>query len=238
MRATIDRLRSGASVTLANESIADTSTGRSTPPTPASSVASTSRSGGWGSGGSVQVNSSGKVNPSRRVGVDVVELDHLVLEAEQRPRVDLEREVQVDRPAARLLGVQVDLPQLAQRVGLDEVPLVVHVEAVVDRVALQVGDEAGDVDDCHGAATLPSAAPRDDVDAGCAPASTRSPTPSPRRCATVDDWGPSGARATASTRSTSSPTRRPLAVLRRRRVSACCPRRAGWRSVAGRADAW
>src|SRR6478752_7507745 len=59
IRATTDKLRSGASVTDAKESIADTSTGRSRPPTPASSVASTSRSGGCGNGGSVHVNSSG-----------------------------------------------------------------------------------------------------------------------------------------------------------------------------------
>ena len=75
--------------------------------------------------------------PGRRRLVEVVELHHLVLEPEHRPRIDVERQVQVDRAAARLLRVQVDLPQLAQRVGLDEVPLVVDVEAVIDRLALQ-----------------------------------------------------------------------------------------------------
>ncbi len=92
---------------------------------------------------------SGKVKPSGgslRLG----QLEHAVLEREQHARVDLEREVQVERAAARLLGVQIDLPGLAQRVGLDEVPLVVHVELVVDGVVLQVGDEAGDVDDGQG----------------------------------------------------------------------------------------
>ena len=64
MRATIDSERSGASVTLGNESMADTSTGSSTPPMPASSVARTSRSGGSGSGGSVHVNTRGNVNPA------------------------------------------------------------------------------------------------------------------------------------------------------------------------------
>ena len=58
-------------------------------------------------------------------------------------------EVEVERPAARLLRVEVDLPRLAQGVGLDEVPLVVHVEPVVDGVVLEVGDEAGHVDDGH-----------------------------------------------------------------------------------------
>ena len=63
--------------------------------------------------------------------------------------IDLEREVEVDRAVAGLLGMQVDLPQLAQRVGLDEMALVVDVEAVVDGVALQLGDESGDIDDGH-----------------------------------------------------------------------------------------
>ena len=76
-------------------------------------------------------------------------VDHRVLEAEQHARIDLEREVEVDRALATLLGMEVDLPGLAQRVALDEVTLVVHVEAVLDRVILQVGDEAGDVDDRH-----------------------------------------------------------------------------------------
>ena len=81
--------------------------------------------------------------------LDVGPLDHRVLEAEQHPRVDLERQVEVDGALAALLGVEVDLPVLAQRVALDEVPLVVHVEPVLDRVVLEVGHEPGDVDDCH-----------------------------------------------------------------------------------------
>ena len=102
-----------------------------------------------GSGGSDQVNSSGKWKLSVGLGVLVGQLDHLVLERQQRAGVDLEREVQVERAAAGLLGVEVDLPRLAQRVGLDEVALVVHVEPVVDGVVLEVGDEPGDVDDGH-----------------------------------------------------------------------------------------
>ena len=46
--------------------------------------------------------------------------------------------------------MQVDLPQLPQGVRLDEVTFVVHMEAVVDGMALQLGDESGDIDDCHG----------------------------------------------------------------------------------------
>ncbi|MCU1357574.1 MAG: inositol monophosphatase/fructose,6-bisphosphatase family protein, partial [Acidimicrobiales bacterium] len=84
-----------------------------------------------------------------RVGVGVVLLDDLVFEAEQSPRVDLEGEVQVDGAVAGFLGVEVDLPGLAQRVRLHEVALVVDVEAVVDGMVLQVGHEAGDIDDRH-----------------------------------------------------------------------------------------
>ena len=115
---------------------------------PASSVASTSRSGPCGSGGSAHVKFSGKWNASSGSSSSG-EVDHRVLEAEQHARVDLQREVEVDRAFAPLLGMEVDLPRLAQRIALDEVALVVHVEAVLDRVILQVGDEAGDVEDCH-----------------------------------------------------------------------------------------
>ena len=52
-------------------------------------------------------------------------------------------------PPQALLGVEVDLPGLAQGVGLDEVALVVHVEPVRDGVLLLLGDEAGDIDDGH-----------------------------------------------------------------------------------------
>ena len=59
-----------------------------------------------------------------------------VFEGEQRPRVDVEFDVKVDRSAAAVFGVEIDLPGLAQRVGLHEVTLVVHVEAVGDRMVL------------------------------------------------------------------------------------------------------
>ena len=77
-----------------------------------------------------------------------------VLEGEEHPGVDVEGEMQVERPAAALLGVQVDLPDLAQRVRLDEVPLVVHVKPVVHGVVLQVGHVAGDVDGSHSVTSL------------------------------------------------------------------------------------
>ena len=81
--------------------------------------------------------------------VVVGQLGDDVLEGQQHPRLDFEREVQVERAVAALLGMEVDLPRLAQRVRLDEVALVVHVEAVVDGVVLELGDIAGDVDGGH-----------------------------------------------------------------------------------------
>ena len=130
-----------------------------------------------------------------------------VLEGEQDAGVDVEREMQVERPAATLLGVQVDLPDLAQRVGLDEVPLVVHVEPVVDGMILQVGDVAGDVDGSHSWGSLmgPGGQAVRGLGATTAdrvrlpwtmPACSRcSTTPSPRCAAALDaleDWGPTG----------------------------------------------
>ena len=147
--ATIDSERSGASVTLGNESIADTSTGRSTPPIARQLGGQHEQVRRVGQRRQRPGEHEREGEPGRRRLVELVELHHLVLEPEHRPRVDVERQVQVDRAAARLLGVQVDLPQLAQRVGLDEVPLVVDVEAVIDRLALQIGDESGDVNDRH-----------------------------------------------------------------------------------------
>ena len=91
---------------------------------------------------------------ARRVVVGIVHLHDGVLEPEQNTRVDLERQVEVDRAIAGLFGMKVDFPHLAQRVGLDEVALVVDMESVVDSVGLQVGNEAGNVDHSHGV-TLP-----------------------------------------------------------------------------------
>jgi len=72
-----------------------------------------------------------------------------VFERQQHTGVHLQCQVEIERAAAAVLGVQLDLPCLAQAVGLDEVPLVVHVEPVVDCVVLDLGDEARDVDDGH-----------------------------------------------------------------------------------------
>ena len=144
-------VRSAASVTEANESMAETSSGSAVPPMPARSVASTSRSGPLGQRRERPGEVEREALEVRRL-VALGQLHHEVLEGQEHARIDLEGEVQVERTAAALLGVQVHLPRLAQRVRLDEVALVVHVEPVVDHVVLQLGDEPGDVDDRHSAA--------------------------------------------------------------------------------------
>ena len=155
--ATIRSDRSGASVAAGMESIADTSSGRSGPPRPARSVASSEQVGTLRQRRQRPREVEREVVLVGRV-LDVGPLDHRVLEAEQHARVDLEREVQVDGSLAPLLGVEVDLPVLAQRVALHEVPLVVDVEPVLDRVVLEIGHEPGDVDDRHYCSAL--SAPR------------------------------------------------------------------------------
>jgi myo-inositol-1(or 4)-monophosphatase len=82
------------------------------------------------------------------------QVDHGILERKQGARVHFEGEVQVERAAASLFGVQVDLPGLAQGVGLDEVAFVVDMESVVDRVVLQIGYVSGDIDDRHSGESL------------------------------------------------------------------------------------
>ena len=109
--------------------------------------------------------------------------------------------MQVERTAARLLGVQVDLPRLAQRVRLDEVPLVVHVEPVVDGVVLQVGHEAGDVDDSH------------EVPAAASEASRQGGTGPRRRSSWCRDHG--GPLTDAADRTARRPSPRRWAALER-----------------------
>ena len=73
----------------------------------------------------------------------------LVFEGQHGPGVDVEGEMKVDGPGARFLGVEIYLPELAERVRLDEMSFVVHVETVVDGLTLDVGDEPCNVNDCH-----------------------------------------------------------------------------------------
>jgi hypothetical protein len=78
------------------------------------------------------------------------ELDHSVLKRQQHPWVDLKGEMEVERSPASLLGVQVDLPRLAQGIRLDEMALVMNVKAVIDGVLLELGHISGDIDHGHG----------------------------------------------------------------------------------------
>ena len=104
-----------------------------------------------------------------------------VLEREQRAGVDLEGQVQVERAATAVLGMELHLPDLTERVGLDEVALVVHVEPMVDRMVLEVGHVSGHIDDCHRQLSLPGGRPPVTADSGNVAAWT---TPRCSRCCT------------------------------------------------------
>jgi len=58
--------------------------------------------------------------------------------------------VEIKWSIARSVGVQVDFPRLAVRVGLDEVAFVVNMEPVLGDVVLEIGDEPLEIDDGHG----------------------------------------------------------------------------------------
>lgn len=140
-------------------------------------------------------------------GLDVVvdEIEDEILEGQQHPGIDLEGEVQIERAAARVLGVEIDLPRLAEGVGLHEMTFVVDVETVIDRVILQIGDESGNVDDrqlgsslaadgdtqaCH--APLPSRLMTTRSDVAAVLAETADAIHEALRA--NRDWGPSGRR--------------------------------------------
>ena len=59
---------------------------------------------------------------------------HGVFEREEDAWIHVKGEMKVQRAAASLLGMEVDFPDLTQGVRLDEVPLVVHMESVVNGV--------------------------------------------------------------------------------------------------------
>lgn len=79
----------------------------------------------------------------------VGQAQHGVFEGEQRPRVDVKFNVQINGSAAAIFGVEVHFPRLTQRVRLHEVAFVVHVKPVGHGVIFEVGDKAGDVDSSH-----------------------------------------------------------------------------------------
>ena len=88
-----------------------------------------------------------------RIG-GVGKFEHLILEFDHDAGVDLEGEVKIERATTCVLGMQIDLPGLTHRVRLDEMPLVMDMERMIDSVILEIGYETRDIDDCH-ATSLP-----------------------------------------------------------------------------------
>ena len=92
----------------------------------------------------------GEVKVLRGRSVGILHLAHFVLEAEERPWVDLEGEVEIDGAVTSLFGMEIDFPHLPQRIGFDEMAFVVDVESVVHGVTLEMGHETGHIDERHG----------------------------------------------------------------------------------------
>jgi hypothetical protein len=59
-----------------------------------------------------------------------------VFECEQGPGVYVEFDVEINRSAAPVFGMQINFPGLTQRIRLDEMSFIVHVETVSDRMIL------------------------------------------------------------------------------------------------------
>ena len=147
-RATIEIRRSLLSVGEAKASVAVTSSGISRPPIGARSIARRKQVGSVGHGRQTPGEHEGKVKLVGRIDL-VGKSQYCVFEGEQRARIDVEFDVQIDRSAASVLGVKVNFPRLAQGVCLDEVALVVDVKAVSHRMVFKVGDETCDVNGGH-----------------------------------------------------------------------------------------
>jgi hypothetical protein len=84
--------------------------------------------------------------------IDLVrETEHRVFEGQECPRIDVEFDVQVDRPATPVLGMKINFPRLSKRIRLHEMTLVVDVESVRHRMVLKVCDETSDINcgHCH-----------------------------------------------------------------------------------------
>jgi len=77
------------------------------------------------------------------------EIDHDVLEREEHPRIDLQRQVQVEGALASVFGVQIHLPRLAKGVRLDEMTLVVDVEPVIHGMVFELCHIPSYIDDRH-----------------------------------------------------------------------------------------
>ena len=175
------------------------------PPIPASSIASTSRSGGLGSGGSVQVKISGNVYP---VGGGSSSSSSFITSSSKpsmlvgRPRErGAGRSGRRTRPRGGGRSPTPGAASTSRRSGAR------RARGTRGRPrGLQVGDEPCDVDHCHAVGTLPSLAmPRPMTSMPCSNSSDRSATPrvpwSGRR-----PTGASRAGASGNTSSTSMPT--------------------------------
>jgi len=85
----------------------------------------------------------------RRIGVFSKVGDN-IFEGEQDSRVYFEGQVKIEWASTSFFGVQIHLPHLAKRISLNEMSLVVDVEAVVDSMIFEICNISGNIDDSHG----------------------------------------------------------------------------------------
>jgi hypothetical protein len=79
----------------------------------------------------------------------IAKADHGIFETQQNTGIDIEGEVEVEWATAPIFWVEVDFPDLTERVGLDEMTFVVYVKPMIDRVILELGDIPGNIDSGH-----------------------------------------------------------------------------------------
>ena len=72
---------------------------------------------------------------------------HLVFERQHHPWIDLQGQMKVERPTARMLGMKVNLEGLTHRVGLHEMAFVVNVKTMMRCMVFQICDETRDIND-------------------------------------------------------------------------------------------
>ena len=115
-----------------------------------SSVASSSRLGLFGSGGSRQWKRRSRSNPSWGHSASSGSLLTSSSKADLHPRVQVGDDMQLQGAVAVVVRVQLDLPPLPSGRDVDAVVILVIVEPAFCGVVLEIRDEPGKVDDGQG----------------------------------------------------------------------------------------
>ena len=85
----------------------------------------------------------------------VIEGGHCIFKGKQDSRLNIERKVKVKRTPASIFWMEINFIGLTKRVGLNEVPLIMHVEPMIGGVLFEIGNVSSDVNGGH-RRTLPA----------------------------------------------------------------------------------